>query len=274
LRESGKAKISRIPQGANAIGLAQVGVLPNPGAKNALQMLDASIKTFVLFGIEPQFDFSATTLATKALLSSKVIACSAYVTEQLKELADVILPIGLTPEIQATLVNVNGVVQSTEVAGKLPGSAQSGWRVLRALYDQCALPALSFVDAEQLRTHIQKQSITSGKGVAQSVAAVDGFERITTSPIYRVDAVTKRATALQAHPLTLGPHIVLNPIDAERIGLHAGQMAKVGDGTGSAALPIIISDRVAKECVWIESNYAATAPLSQTASLAIVKAAI
>jgi NADH-quinone oxidoreductase subunit G len=274
LRESGKVKLCRIPQGANAIGLAQVGVLPSSSAKNALQMLDASIKTFVLFGIEPQFDFAATTLATKTLLASKVIACTAFVTEQLKELADVILPIGLTPEIQATLVNVNGIEQSTEVAGKLPGSAQSGWRVLRALYDQCALPALSFVDAEQLRAQIQKQSITSGKGVAQSAVANDGFERITTSPIYRVDAVTKRADALQAHPLTLGPHIVLNPIDAERIGLVAGQMAKVGDGTGSAALPMIISDRVAKSCVWIESNYAATAPLSQTASLAIVKAAI
>jgi NADH-quinone oxidoreductase subunit G len=274
MREKNNVKLCRIPQGANAIGLAQVGVLPAASGKNALQMLDGSINTFMLFGIEPQFDFSATAMATKALLSSKVIACTAYVTEQLLELADVILPIGLTPEIQATLVNVNGIEQCTEVAGKLPGAAQSGWRVLRALYDQCALPSLSFIDVEQLRSQIQKQNIVSGKGVTQVTAVTDGFERITTAPIYRVDAVTKRADALQAHPLTLGPRMVLHPLDAERIGVEDGQMAKVGDGTGSAALPVAISKSVAESCVWIESNYAATAPISQTASLAIVKAAL
>ncbi len=274
IREKSKAKICRIPQGANAIGLARVGVLPTANAKNALQMLDGSINTFVLFGIEPQFDFAATALVTKVLLTSKVIACSAYVTEQLKEIADVILPIGLAPEIQATLVNVNGIEQSTEVAGKLPGSAQSGWRVLRALYDQCALPALSFVDVDQLRAQIQKREVVTGHGVSQAAATTDGFERITTTPIYRVDAVTKRADALQAHPLTLGPRLVLNPLDAERLDLQEGQMAKVGDGTGSAALPVAISKGVAESCVWIESNYAATAPISQTASLVIVKAAL
>ena len=274
IREKSKAKICRIPQGANAIGLAQVGVLPAASGKNALQMLDGSINTFVLFGVEPQFDFAATALATKALLSSKVIACSAYVTEQLKEMADVILPIGLTPENQATLVNVNGIEQSTELAGKLPGAAQSGWRVLRALYDQCTLPALSFVDIDQLRSQIQKCEVACGKGLSQFAAEKDGFERISTSPIYRVDAVTKRADALQSHPLTLGPRLVLNPIDAERIGLQEGQMAKVGDGTGSAALPVFISNKVARNCVWIESEYAATAPISQTASLAIVKVAL
>ncbi|MBP6309226.1 MAG: NADH-quinone oxidoreductase subunit NuoG [Arenimonas sp.] len=274
LRESGKVKLCRIPQGANAIGLAQVAVLPKSNGKNALQMLDGSINTFVLFGIEPQFDFAATTLATKALLTSKVIACSAFVTEQLKELADVILPIGLTPEIQASLVNVNGVEQSTEVAGKLPGAAQSGWRVLRALYDQCALPALTFVDVDQLRAQIQKQNIVCGKGVAQTPVATDGFERITSTPIYRIDAVTRRAEALQAHPLTHGPRVVLNSKDAERLGLSAGQMAKVGDGTGSATLPVAISNAVAQSCVWIESNYAATAPISQTASLSIAKASL
>jgi NADH-quinone oxidoreductase subunit G len=171
-------------------------------------------------------------------------------------------------------VNVSGVEQSTEVAGKLPGAAQSGWRVLRALYDQCALPVLTFVDVEQLRAQIQKQSIVSGKGATQSTVAADGFERIVSTPIYRIDAVTRRAEALQAHPLTQGPRVVLHPLDAEKIGLQAGQMAKVSDGVGSATLPVAISNTVAESCVWIESNYAATAPLSQSVSLAIEKASL
>jgi NADH-quinone oxidoreductase subunit G len=274
LRSAGKMKLCRIPQGANAVGLAQVGVLPAADGKHASAMLDGTLQTILLFGIEPQFDFAETTRATKALLNSKVIACSAFVTEQLKELADIILPIGLLPEVQGTLTNLNGVDQLAEVAGKLPGSAQSGWRVLRALYDQSQLPELGFTDIIQLRALIQKSAVKSGQGLAVLAESADGFERISSSPIYRVDAISKRATALQAHPLTLGAQLVLHPNDAQKLDLVAGQMAKVGDGMGSATLPVQVSNKIAETCAWIESNYAATAPLSQTSTLAIVRAVL
>ena len=274
LQQAGKARLCRIPQGANAIGLAQTGVLPADGGKHAGQMLDGSLKAMLLFGVEPQFDFAETTRAVKALLDAKVVACSAFVTAQLQELADVILPIGLLPEVQGTLTNLNGVDQAAEAAGKLPGSAQSGWRVLRALFDQSGLPAQSFTDITGLRAAMVRHSVKSGSGLSGDSPGGDGFERICSSPIYRVDAVTRRAHALQSHPLTLGARLVLNPKDAETIGLHEGQMAKVGDGSGSAALPVAVSGRVAESCVWIETNYPATAPLSQTASLAIVRAAL
>jgi NADH-quinone oxidoreductase subunit G len=273
LQQSGKAKLCRIPQGANAIGLAQAGVLPAEGGKHAGQMLDGSLQAVLLFGIEAQFDFAETTRALKALLGAKVVACSAYVTPQLQEVADVILPIGLLPEVQAGLTNLNGVEQFAEAAGKLPGSAQSGWRVLRALYDQCGLPAQPFTDIVGLRATRVKHTVTSGNGLAAVPAQADGLERICSSPIYRVDAVTRRARALQSHPLTAGARLVLHPNDAAAAGLQEGQMAKVGDGSGSAALPVSVSDKVAQSCVWIECNYPATAPLSRTASLAIVRAA-
>jgi NADH-quinone oxidoreductase subunit G len=133
---------------------------------------------------------------------------------------------------------------------------------------------MGFTDITQLRALLQKSDVKSGQGLAVIPEAADGFERISSSPIYRVDAVSKRAGALQAHPLTLGAQLVLHPEDAQKIGLSSGQIAKVGDGTGSAALPVALSEKVAPGCVWIESNYAATAPLSQTTTLAIVRAAL
>jgi len=274
LQQSGKARLCRIPQGANALGLAQAGVLPADGGKHAGQMLDGSLDAVLLFGIEPQFDFAETTRAVKALLGAKVVACSAFVTAQLQELADVILPIGLLPEVQGTLTNLNGVDQTAEAAGKLPGSAQSGWRVLRALHDQSGLPAQAFTDITGLRATMVRHSVKSGSGLSEGSPGSDGFERICSSPIYRVDAVTRRAHALQSHPLTSGARLTLHPKDAEMLGLQAGQMAKVGDGSGSAALPVAVSDKVAESCVWIESNYPATAPRSQTAKLAIVRAVL
>ena len=52
------------------------------------------------------------------------------------------------------------------------------------------------------------------------------------------------------------------------------QAGGYGDGIGTAALPLSVSAAVAAGCVWIESQYAASAPLSQTGSLAITRAGL
>ena len=79
--------------------------------------------------------------------------------------------------------------------------------------------------------------------------------------IYRIDSVTRRAQALQSHPLTVGPRITLHPDDAQAIGIASGAMAKVSNTVGTATLQVAISDRVARGAAWIESGYGATAAL-------------
>ena len=269
LRSAGKVRLCRLPQGANAIGLAGHGVLPGEGGRHADAMLDGSMQTLLLFGIEPQFDFSATARAHKALHAARVVACSAFVTDALKDVADIILPIALLPEMQATLVNVDGFTQRTEAAAKPPGSARSGWRVLRALYDRAGFTGLDFSEIDGLRAGMQMRTAASGDGLSVPAAPDAGLERISTTPIYRVDAVTRRATALQQHPLNTGPRMLLHPETARKAGLAEGQMAKAGDGSGSAALPVALSTRVSENCVWIECAHPASAPLSQSSSLAI-----
>jgi NADH-quinone oxidoreductase subunit G len=79
--------------------------------------------------------------------------------------------------------------------------------------------------------------------------------------IYRSDAVVRRATALQAHPLNVGPRAVLHPADAQAAGLTEGATGKFGAAAGTASLPVAVSDSVARGTVWIESGHGATAPL-------------
>ena len=50
------------------------------------------------------------------------------------------------------------------------------------------------------------------------------------------------------------------------------RMAKVGDGTGSAVLPVAVSARVPRGAAWIEGGYEATAPMSPAARMAVVGA--
>ena len=252
------AKLCRIPQGANALGLARVGVLP--AGKDINAMLAQPRKAYALYGIEPGLDFADTAAARKALAGAKVVAFSQYACTSTRDVADVILPIGALPEIDGTLTNLDGRDQVARAGGKLQGEAREGWRVLRALGGDMQLAGFGFTDLAGLRAGLQPVSVKVAAS-AQPQVAGEGFEVALTPAIYRTDAVVRRAQALQSHPLNNEPRIVLNADDAARLQLTEGQMAKVGTDAGRATLSVVVDARVAAGTVWIESGHGATAPL-------------
>ncbi|MCG8277268.1 NADH-quinone oxidoreductase subunit NuoG [Stenotrophomonas sp. NLF4-10] len=252
------ARLCRIPQGANAVGLSRVGVLP--AGKDVGAMLAQPRKAYVLYGIEPGLDFADAPAARKPLLEGKVVAFSQFACVSTRDVADVILPIGALPEIDATLTNLDGRDQQARAGGKLPGEAREGWRVLRALGGELQLAGFDFTDLAGLRAGLQPVQVAVAAS-AQPQVAGEGLEVACTPAIYRTDAVVRRAEALQAHPLNNAPCIVLNADDAARLQLVEGQMAKVGTDAGKAALPVVVDARVAAGTVWIESGHGATAPL-------------
>jgi NADH-quinone oxidoreductase subunit G len=252
------AKLCRIPQGANAVGLARAGVLP--AGKDVNAMLAQPRSAYVLYGIEPGLDFADTAAARKALAGAKVVAFSQFACISTRDVADVILPIGALPEIDGTLTNLDGRDQVARAGGKLQGEAREGWRVLRALGGDMQLAGFDFTDLAGLRASLQTITVKVAAS-AQPQMAGEGFEVASTPAIYRTDAVVRRAEALQAHPLNHAPRIVLNTEDAARLQLTEGQMAKVGTDAGKATLPVVVDARVAAGTVWIESGHGATAPL-------------
>ncbi|WP_313494736.1 NADH-quinone oxidoreductase subunit NuoG [Stenotrophomonas sp.] len=252
------AKLCRIPQGANAVGLAQAGVLP--AGKDVNAMLAQPRKAYALYGIEPGLDFADTAAARKALAGAKVVAFSHFACTSTRDVADVILPIGALPEIDATLTNLDGRNQVARAGGKLQGEAREGWRVLRALGGDMQLAGFGFTDLAGLRAGLQAVAVKVAAS-AQPQLAGEGFEVASTPAIYRTDAVVRRAQALQSHPLNNEPRIVLNADDAARLQLSEGQMAKVGTDAGRATLSVVVDARVAAGTVWIESGHGATAPL-------------
>ncbi|MCF7223159.1 NADH-quinone oxidoreductase subunit NuoG [Marilutibacter chinensis] len=254
------AKLCRIPQGANAIGLADVGVLPV--SRDARTMLAEPRAAYVIYGIEPGLDFASAGNANKALASAQVVAFSQFACASTRAVADVILPIGALPEIEATLTNLDGREQPAQAAGRLPGEARAGWRVLRALGGALQAAGFDFADLAGLRSGVAAREVAPVAGLAPYLAS-EGLEVVAVPGIYRVDAVVRRAGALQSHPLNSGPRAALNPKDASELGLQDGAMGKFTATAGTATLPVAVDARVAQGTVLIETGHAATAPLGQ-----------
>ena len=224
-------------------------------------MLRDARSAYVLYGIEPGLDFADQAAALQALGSAQVVAFSHFACASTRAVADVILPIGLLPEIDATLTNLDGQDQRAIAGGKLPGQAQPGWRVLRALGGTLDAAGFEFTDLATLRSGLQARRVEPA--MQDSIRSEgEGLEVVVSQAIYRTDGVVRRAAALQAHPLTLGARVVLHPRTAQDARLAAGGIAKVRNAIGTASLPVALSDKVAEGCAWIESGYGATAALT------------
>jgi NADH-quinone oxidoreductase subunit G len=233
-------------------------------------MLVQPRKSYVLYGAEPPYDFADGAAALDALRGAQqVIAFNAYASAALREVADVILPIALLPETDATLVNVDGLAQGVIAGAKAPGQGRAGWKVLRALGGGMRIDGFDFDDIAGLRESMADRMAAEPSGAPSAQGELDArsadgdaphattLTRFASWPIYRGDAVLRRATALNAHPLNRPPSARINAAEAARLGL-AG-VAQVQ--TEGVLLPLVIDDTVAAGTVWIEAASDLTATL-------------
>ncbi len=260
------ARLVEMPQGANARGAARFGLLPHrlPGGAAApvpgrplAAMLAAPPAALLWFAAEAPEDFTDGRGAVAALSQSRVVAFGAFLDPALAANAEVLLPIALVPENEGIYLNLEGREQRFAAAVPPPGEARPGWRVLRALGERLGLGGFDFVDLAALRERMDR-ALASAVPVAPAafVAAASspgdgGLQRVASVPIYRGDAVVRRAAALQATPLAPPPAVVLHPAEAMRLGLSGQSRVRVGVGAESVVLPLRIDRAVAEGSAWI-----------------------
>ncbi len=213
LAELTGARLGYLPEGANAVGAALAGLLPHrgPGGRalesaglDAHGMLTSPRSVYLLFGLEPDHDLADGALAEQALKAADTVICfTPFVTERLLECADVLLPIGTFAETAGTFVNVEGRWQSFAAAASLVGDARAGWRILRALGNELDLPDCEYQSAAEISAALaneigQVEANNDYQGRADvNLQPVTVDAMALDVPIYAVDAVVRRGTALQ-----------------------------------------------------------------------------
>ena len=209
------ATFGEIAEGGNAAGAYLAGAIPHreAGSKaasavglNAAQMFQNPLKTVLLFGgIEPWLDAPGADSAKALAAAEKVVAITPFATEQLKQVAHILLPMGTFVESSGTYVNLNGVWQSFTGAAKPYGESRPGWKVLRVLGNLLALTGFDYQSSEEVREELRaacgdaaaapysgnhNPGATKANGSGASAGVID-------LPMYQVDALVRRAPSLQ-----------------------------------------------------------------------------
>ncbi|MDM8557261.1 NADH-quinone oxidoreductase subunit NuoG [Candidatus Parabeggiatoa sp. HSG14] len=256
----------------NTSGAWLAGVLPHRSAGgvpveteglDAYTMLTQGMKGYVLLGLEPELD-SWDGAAAKATLKKAdfVISLSAYRTSAIENYADVMLPIALFAETSGTYVNGEGRWQSFNGVVNPPGEVRPAWKILRVLGNLFNIDGFDYISSDQVRDELHQQvgDKTANNRAAWQIPnaltseSAKGLQRITEIPIYSVDALVRRSSALQRTidaKMTDGVHLNTHVATQAGLEVNGNTHVQVKQNGIQITLPIVLDDRVPNDGVLI-----------------------
>jgi NADH-quinone oxidoreductase subunit G len=208
------ATLGSVSEGANSAGLCLAGVLPHRGTGGAKRsddglhagnMLEAQLDALVLVNVEPDADIHSTPDAVRKVGEQGfTIALTPFVSNELLEAADLLLPVGTYAESSGTYVNVAGTWQSFPGIATPVGESRPTWKVLRVIGNLLDAPGFEYLSSEDIRDELAAAlgEVTPDNGYAggSAVAKPNGEDAPSgdiDTPIYSVDPMVRRAAALQ-----------------------------------------------------------------------------
>jgi NADH-quinone oxidoreductase subunit G len=217
------ASLGYLSEGANAAGACLAGATPHRGVggkplakagMDAQAMLRTPQAAYVLYGIEPSRDIADGASALGALRTAAVVAFTSFVSDELLEIADVLLPIGTFAETAGTYVNAEGRAQSFDAAAEGYGESRPGWRVLRVLGNELEMPRCEYQRPGDVLADLELElgaaalvpTDTAYAGTFAASARAAGSVPDLDVPMYAIDALVRRSEPLQETVLAHGGH--------------------------------------------------------------------
>jgi NADH-quinone oxidoreductase subunit G len=272
------ARFGFLTAGANTVGGYLAGATPGRGGLTAEQMLSDSLKAYIVLHAEPAFDADNGARAVQTLKAGGFkVALTSY-RSAAQEWADVMLPVAPFTETSGTFVNAEGRAQSFKGVAAPVGDTRPAWKVLRVLGNLLELPGFDDESSESVRDSVLASGVDGRLSNAISadvglVAEPSGVQRVTDVPIYRSDAIVRRAHALQQTPASEAPRARIAAATAAALGLEGADAVRVSGDQGQATLPLSIDDAVAPGCVRIAAAFPETLALGSANAVLTVERA-
>ena len=255
--------------GANTVGGYLAGAVPSKGGKTAAAMLAEPLKAYIVLHAEPLVDTDQGIQALNALRAAQFsVALTPYATGA-REWAHVMLPISPFTETSGTFVNAQGLPQSFKGTVAPRGQTRPGWKVLRVLGNVLHLAGFDDESSESVRDAVLSGGVTQrlsnqlqGAVSASNVnAAAGALERVTDVPIFRTDAMVRRAPALQEAAASRSPVARMHVNTLAKLGVSHGAQVRIKTAAGEVVLAAELDNTLAVDAVRIAAGFEQTAAL-------------
>jgi len=266
LAQMAGARFGFLTEGGNTVGGYLADAVPRQGGLNARRMLAEPRKAYFVLHAEPLLDADNGAQAVQALKSAGLaVALTAY-RSAAEDWADVMLPIAPFTETSGTFVNAEGRAQSFKAVVPPPADVRPAWKVLRVLGNLFELPGFDAQSSENVRDAVLAGDVSArlSNAMRADIGLADaptGVQRVADMPIYRADAIVRRAAPLQRvqglQPLTARMSAAL----LARLGVQDGAPVCVRSAQGEIQLPAQQDDAVPADCVRIAAGFERTAAL-------------
>jgi NADH-quinone oxidoreductase subunit G len=168
-------------------------------------MIASPPRGLMLFGIEPELDCAGGhRLLQNPGRSDFVVAFSPFMGGSLSGLANVVLPIATFMETSGTFVNAEGRWQSFDAVARPVGESRPAWKVLRVLGNRLGMPDCDYASSEAVRDELRRavgDISPDNLGVPRIAPATTAAQAVSLAdldvPMYRIDALVRRAVPLQ-----------------------------------------------------------------------------
>ncbi|MFZ9264288.1 MAG: molybdopterin-dependent oxidoreductase, partial [Polynucleobacter sp.] len=270
------ATLGFLPEGGNSVGAHVVQAVSSTGVEG---ILAKDLKAVVLLGLEPSADL-ANPQAAKATLAKAgtVIAMTAFDSPELREVADVLLPIAPYSETSGSYINAEGTLQSVQAAVRPLGEARPAWKVLRVLGNLLNLDNFYFNSSEEVLGEAVPANFATQLSNATSAAPAvtslftPAVERLADVAIHSSDAIVRRAPALQLtqdakRAVKLGVPSSL----FMQLGLKEGDAVKVSQSGLTVTMPATEEKTLADGVVRLSAATSVSAQLGSMFGLLTVE---
>lgn len=280
LAKATDATLSLLPERANTAGAWLAGVLPHREAggkataaagKNASAMLEQGMKHYLLVGAEVEFDAANPAHATQCLAKAdSVVVMSSFLSDSVRQSADVVLPLATFAEAFGTYVNASGVWQASSGAVPAPGDARPAWKVFRVLADALELDGFEYNTPEAIARELANEcasvelnNLTTLPALKYAGDAGAGLVRAGETPIYATDPLVRRSQPLQKTADGKQAFAFMSDAELQKQSLSDGDRVLVRQNGSAVTLPAKSDNNVPEGCVWVPTGLPETAELGE-----------
>lgn len=286
-----QSQFGYLPEGGNSAGAWISGTVPHRSAGgansdssglNAQEMLEKGMNGYLLLNVEPEIESATPAHANQSLGNADfVVSLSYFGSDNIKQYADVILPIAPFTETSGTFINAEGLWQSFTGVVEPLGDARPAWKVLRVLGNLFDCEGFDYLASEDVLKEVKDKagSVIANNNIEwrcpEQLGSVNSTDilRISELQVYAGDSLQRRAYALQSTFDADTAAIRINKKLADSIGVSDGANATAAQNGTNVTLPVIIDDHVADNGVLIHAGLEASVGLDASLTPVTIKPA-